>query len=689
MKRQSSLQRAFTNPRVLLGFSFCAVSCLLCAFGFAANSGGKLTAADRAVAMNKIAPWLLANTRGNNTEFLVVLKDQAKTDAARALTTKQEKGRFVRDTLWSKAQTTQAPLRALLDSRKAEYRAFYVVNAFWVKGDEDLMMELAARPDVDRIEGNPLIYNRLPQPQITKSRQPDEVTTVETGITYTHAPQVWALGYTGTGIVIAGADTGIRWTHNTLKAHYRGWNGTTADHNYNWHDSVHDAASGSCANNSTTPCDGHGHGTHTVGTAVGDDGAGNQIGMAPGAKWINCRNMDSAGNGTPARYLECMEFFLAPYPVGGTPAQGDSTKAPDITTNSWGCPSTEGCSTNTLLAGVQSQRNAGIEMVVAAGNSGPGCSTVSDPPSFYAPLYTVGALVTGQDTIATFSSRGPVTADGSNRRKPEICAPGNPVRSCWNTSDTTYNTISGTSMATPHIAGALALLLNAQPLLKHDWARMEQLINDNAVHLNPPVSSTCDPALTTYPNNVFGYGRIDIKAAVDKALIMPVLTGAASQQMHSGTPYNMGLALSGSPAVESRNIGGNLKLIFTFNNNVTSGSASITSGTGSVNGSPTFNAKTMTVNLTGVTDAQKITVKLSGVTDTTPQTLPDTSITIGVLGGDVNGDGSVNSSDISFVKSKSGQALDTSNFMADFNEDASVNSADISFVKSKSGSAIP
>ena len=90
------------------------------------------------------------------------------------------------------------------------------------------------------------------------------------------------------------------------------------------------------------PCDDFFHGTHTIGTAIGDDGGTNQIGMAPGAKWIGCRNMDQ-GNGTPARYIECMEFFLAPYPLGCTPNEGDPTKAPDITTNSWGCPASEGC----------------------------------------------------------------------------------------------------------------------------------------------------------------------------------------------------------------------------------------------------------------------------------------------------------------------------------------------------------
>ncbi len=118
-----------------------------------------------------------------------------------------------------------------------------------------------------------------------------------------------------------------------------------------------------------------GLGTHTIGRAIGDDGAGNQIGMAPQAQFIGCRNMN-VGVGTPASYTECFEFFLAPYPIGGNPSQGDPSKAADITTNSWTCPPSEGCSPTTLHAGVEAQRAAGIMMVVAAGNSGPSCSTV-------------------------------------------------------------------------------------------------------------------------------------------------------------------------------------------------------------------------------------------------------------------------------------------------------------------------
>ena len=157
---------------------------------------------------------------------------------------------------------------------------------------------------------------------------------------------------------------------------------------------------------------------------IGDDGMGNQIGMAPGAKWIACRMIDGPADlTTPARCIECMEWFLAPYPISG--GQGDPSKAPDITSNSWVCDSEDGCSPDTLQAAVQAQAAAGIMMVVAAGNDGGhGCSSVFYPPAIYDAVYTVGALINSTDIIAFFSSRGPVTIDGSNRIKPDITAPG-------------------------------------------------------------------------------------------------------------------------------------------------------------------------------------------------------------------------------------------------------------------------
>jgi serine protease AprX len=459
---------------------------------------------------NKITPWVIEHTAyGQQAEFFVVLADRADLSPAANLPTKTEKGRFVYQTLREKAQRTQGPIIEWLRERNIENQSFYIVNVILVKGTREIAAALAARPDVARVEGNPHIQNPLPQPETVEESPQQRPATIEPGIQYTHAPDVWSLGFMGEGIVVASADTGVRWTHNALKPHYRGWDGQNADHDYNWHDSIHDSVGNPCGNDSPEPCDDVAHGSHTTGTMIGDDGAGNQIGMAPAAKWIGCRNMD-AGNGTPARYIECMQWFLAPTRIGG--GDPDPTKAPDITNNSWECPASEGCSFDTLQAAVEAQAAAGIMMVSAAQNSGPGCSTVQNPPGIYEATYSAGALNTGTDTIAGFSSRGPVTADGSNRIKPDISAPGTNTRSSTNASDTSYGNFSGTSMATPHIAGAMALLWNAMPSLRHQLTDSRDAVNNSAVHIS---NSQCgDPGP---PNNVYGWGRVDILAAVGGA----------------------------------------------------------------------------------------------------------------------------------------------------------------------------
>ncbi len=155
-------------------------------------------------------------------------------------------------------------------------------------------------------------------------------------------------------------------------------------------------------------------------------------------------------------------------------------------------------------------------MVVAAGNSGPSCSTVVDPPAIYDASYTVGALNTNTDTIASFSSRGPVTSDGSMRLKPDITAPGTSTRSAYSSSDSTYASLSGTSMATPHIAGAVALLWSAHPELRNDPTATENVLNSSAVHI---LSNSCDGGTPATPNNTFGHGRVDILAAVDSIAV--------------------------------------------------------------------------------------------------------------------------------------------------------------------------
>lgn len=221
------------------------------------------------------------------------------------------------------------------------------------------------------------------------------------------------------------------------------------------------------------------------------------------------------------------------------PHEGDPSKAPDIIINSWGCPASEGCSANTLQAAVEAQGAAGIQMVVAAGNSGSACSTVSDPPAIYAASYTVGALTTGTDTIASFSSRGPVTVDGSNRIKPDITAPGTNTRSATNAGDNLYTTASGTSMATPHIAGAMALLWCALPSLQHQITDSREALNNSAVFISSTQCGTAGP-----PNNVYGWGRVDIAAAVGT----PSPTATPSPRpTATGTPSACGPTATATP----------------------------------------------------------------------------------------------------------------------------------------------
>ena len=504
-----------SHPRLTLA----VLTLLLAATG--AMAGAPTTA--------EIRPWVLEHTaEGRTAEFFVVLRDRADLSPAARLATKAEKGRFVRDALWNTAQRSQAPLRRWLDERGVWYRPYYIVNAILVRGGRELVEALAARPEVLRIEGNPVIHNPLPDRGPRDARE--AASGVEWGIARTNAPEVWAMGFTGQGIVVAGQDTGVDWTHPAIKSQYRGWDGSTADHDYNWHDAVHNP-SNPCGADTTEPCDDHGHGTHTIGTVVGDDGGANQIGMAPGARWIACRNMDQ-GNGTPATYLECFEFFLAPYPIGGDPSQGDPAKAPDVTNNSWTCPPSEGCSWDTLKAATEAQVAAGIMTVVSAGNEGPSCGSVQDPPAIYDAAYSVAATDSG-DGLASFSSRGPASnnQDNPNLMKPDISAPGVGVRSC--TPGGGYASWSGTSMAGPHVAGAVALLWSARPELKNDQAATEAALNDSAFRL-PSIVEGCGGDYVNGPNNSWGYGIVDIKQALTEDIELQAEALAVTETTGNG-----------------------------------------------------------------------------------------------------------------------------------------------------------
>ncbi|MFN2226300.1 MAG: S8 family serine peptidase, partial [Anaerolineae bacterium] len=243
------------------------------------------------------APVWQALGAGGEAEVLVVLRRQADLSAAASIAAREPRARYVADTLRAVAGASQRDLRAFLDGRGVDYRPFYVVNAIHLHAGEALIRQLAARPEVDRIVLNPWVRG-IPEPGVAgKAADPATVTGVEENLVRINADDVWALGYTGQGAVVAGQDTGYDWEHPALVAQYRGWDGAVADHDYNWHDAIHEDAPGTspgnpCDFDSPVPCDDYGHGTHTLGTMVGDDGAGHQIGVAPGARWIGCRNME-------------------------------------------------------------------------------------------------------------------------------------------------------------------------------------------------------------------------------------------------------------------------------------------------------------------------------------------------------------------------------------------------------------
>ncbi len=478
---------------------------ILAAWAVSMLSVGVGLAVDGNTWTTKVDPWVLRKASGGPTECLVFLSEQADLSGAGALKTKAEKGAFVVRVLRETAERTQGPLIERLRETDVEFRPFWIANMIWVRGDLQLVREMASRNDVFHIYANPTV--RLDEmPRDTRPAKIEAPLGVEWNIALVGAPEAWAMGIDGAGIVVAGQDTGYLWDHPALIGKYRG---SAGHHDYNWHDAIH-SGGGVCGPDSPEPCDDHGHGTHTMGTMVGDDGLGNQIGMAPGARWIGCRNMDQ-GDGTPATYAECYQFFLAPTDLADE--NPDPSMAPDVINNSWGCPPEEGCTDpNVLLSVVQAVTAAGIVTVHSAGNSGSSCSTVTDPAAIYGESFTVGATDSSDD-IAYFSSRGPVTIDGSDRRKPDISAPGVDIRS--STVDGGYQGgWDGTSMAGPHVAGLVALVLSARPELAGDVDAVRELIERTAVHLTTAEGCGGD-RIDAVPNNTYGWGRIDASAAVD------------------------------------------------------------------------------------------------------------------------------------------------------------------------------
>lgn len=469
------------------------------------------------------------NNPGATAPVMVILKSQSDfSGMSFAGLSRTQRVTSVYQTLVRTANSTQQNIVSLLKSKKVAHRRFFISNAILIpKATESLVNQIANMPEVDKIVGNPAVALSKPQ---DFSSAISNGSKVGDNVVYVGAQRVWKeLGINGQNVVVGGQDTGYQWDHPALKDHYRGWSGSAASHDYNWHDSVHEEIvsknpskhpqkTNKCGYNVTEPCDDDKHGSHTMGTMVGSDGGSNQIGVAPGAKWIGCRNMDS-GVGTPASYLECFQFFLAPTTVKGNPfTSGKPEYAPHVINNSWGCDQDEGCTGDEMLPALKAMKAAGIVVVASAGNDGPGCSTIKDPPAYHTSyVLSVGALNHRSGDIAYFSSRGPSTFDGGVG--PDVVAPGVNIRSSVPGGKYEEFNWSGTSMAGPHVVGQVALVLSAQPNLIGRVDDVISLIRSTAANTSSSESCGGVPG-GSIPNNTYGYGKIRVFESVKAAMAL-------------------------------------------------------------------------------------------------------------------------------------------------------------------------
>jgi hypothetical protein len=480
---------------------------LLAVLAFPAFAGSTAVGTEAAGnPLAKVSPQVVQQISANGkATFWAQMRQKADLSGAASIQNRTERGTFVLDQLRTVANQSQADLRALLTKRGADFQPFYISNAIRITAGEAVLQEVAAQPEVARIL--PSQTYRVPDP--IKGKVEPKVNTVEWNIADISAPQVWSqFGDRGEGIVVASIDTGVEYTHSALVAKYRGnLGGGNFDHNYNWFDPSHVCAT-------PAPCDNVSHGTHTMGTMVGDDGdpGTNQIGVAPHARWIEAKGCES-NSCSDFALLSSAQWILAPTDLNGNNPRPDLR--PNIVNNSWGDGPNNTFFHDTTAAWVA----AGIFPAFSNGNAGPGCGSAGSPGD-YDNTYAAGAFDINHN-IAGFSSRGPSAFDGG--LKPNIAAPGVNVRS--SVPGNGYDSFNGTSMASPHVAATVALMWSAAPSLIGDISQTESILDQTAID-----TTDLQCGGTAADNNVWGEGRLDAFAAVEASPRGPTgtLTGTVT-----------------------------------------------------------------------------------------------------------------------------------------------------------------
>jgi subtilisin family serine protease len=358
---------------------------------------------------------------------------------------------------------------------------FWIFNGLAVTASPQVIQELGNRADVIGIDPNRTFY--APSTQT-------ELSSPHNNIEMIHAPELWEMGYRGQGIVIANMDTGVFGDHPDLASNWRGGSNS-------WYDTT--------GQYPDHPFDTDGHGTWTMGVMVGGDSSGHMLGVAPEAEWVAVRIFDDDGLATSVRIHLGFQWLLDP---DGDP---DTMDAPHVVNSSWAFQAT-GCFLD-FLPDIKVMRAAGILPIFAAGNAGPASSTGLSP-SNNPGAFSVGAIHP-DGLISVSSSRGPSTCGQEEHIFPSLVSPGIGILSTGLNDG--YTSSSGTSLAAPHVAGVLALLLSAYPDLSVD--EQERILLESAFDLG-----------VEGPDNDYGYGQLDALNAYR------LLAGQPVPPPQSGTP---------------------------------------------------------------------------------------------------------------------------------------------------------
>jgi subtilisin family serine protease len=393
--------------------------------------------------------------------------------------------------LQRRAEHSQGRIRALLHRRQEEgtvesYQPFWIANAVAVTALPEVINEIAMLPGVREISYDTQL--ELVEPVDQTPAKDVSAMGAESGLREINAPPVWAMGYTGEGVLVSHLDTGVDGSHPAFAARWRGLEpGVTPGEAFfdpvtHW----------------TFPQDSGYHGTHTMGTICGVT-PGDTIGVAFNATWISAAVIDRISlERTESDAILAFQWTADP---DGDPGTVDDV--PVVSSNSWGfSPIYHGvpyCN-DVFWASMDGAEAAGVAVVFAAGNEGSGSKTLRTPADRITTdvnAFSVGALSPGSTSIAYFSSRGPSGCDNVTI-KPEVSARGEDVRSAYPGGG--YTNLSGTSMAAPHVAGAVALLNDVNPDILPE--RAKQILMETAVDLG-----------SAGEDNTYGWGRIDVAAA--------------------------------------------------------------------------------------------------------------------------------------------------------------------------------